>query len=172
MKMTMIGLRKIASAAVLSLGLLMGASAPSAAQEISPEHLALARQYVDLTRTSDYYMAEINRVAAATAKLLTQQNPDLTDSINEAINGIYESYKGQEGALYNEIARVYAVEFTQDELQQIIAFYETPVGKRITATRTTVEAGLVASVTVFRRNLGNEFPAKVRAVLREKGYNV
>lgn len=166
----MINLRKIATAALLAVTLV--SAAPAAAQEIPPEQLALARQYVDLTRTGDYYTAEMNRVAQATSKLLTQSNPDLTQQIIEAINATLETYRGQESTLYDQIARIYAVEFTIDELRQIIAFYESPVGKRITETRITLEAGLGAAIAVFRRNLGNEFPAKVRAVLRDKGYNV
>ena len=40
-------------------------------------------------------------------------------------------YKGKKDDLFNQFARVYATSFTQDELQQIVTFYDSPVGKKL-----------------------------------------
>src|SRR5689334_8728239 len=119
-------LGKWAAAAVVAAVLAVGAAAPALSQEIAPEQLALARKYVDLTNKAGIYEAILVQTAAQTSKLLTQQSPTNAQKIDDVIGKILETYKGKKDDLFNQFARVYAATFTQDELNQIVAFYQTP----------------------------------------------
>src|SRR4051794_31934884 len=79
MKMNLSRLSKWAATATLAAALAFGAVAPSLAQEIAPEALALARKYVDLTDKAGIYEAILAQTAAQTSKLLSQQSPDIAD---------------------------------------------------------------------------------------------
>ncbi len=41
-------------------------------------------------------------------------------------------------ALYDKLADIYMKEYTHDEIKEMIKFYESPVGKKITAKSTTI----------------------------------
>ena len=100
---------------------------------------------------------------------IVQQNPEITEQTNTAISKILEEYKGRKGELLDQFARVYAVRFTIPELQEIVAFYESPTGKKLAAANAEVNIDLQRVMQVFTNNVRPEFFAKVRAELREQG---
>ncbi len=100
--------KSIVAAATLAAALTFGAAAPSFAQEISPEQLAMARKYVDLTNKAQIFEAIGAMTAQQTSELLVQQNPGIETAINETIGKVLETRRGKGGDLYDQIARVYA----------------------------------------------------------------
>ena len=58
------------------------------------------------------------------------------------------------------------------ELQEIVDFYESPVGRKLVAANTTLNESLQTVMGVFETNLKTEFFAKVRAELRDAGHDI
>jgi hypothetical protein len=170
--MKMISTSRLMAAAALALSLTFGAAAPALAQEIPPEQMALARKYIDLTNKQGIFESILVQTASATSKLFTQSNPEIADKIDAVIGQVLETYRGKNDELFNQFARVYAVEFTTEELTQIVAFYESPAGQKLAEKGQTVNAGVRAVMKVFTNNFGTEFVSKVRAALKAAGYNV
>ena len=148
---------------------ILAVSAPAMAQEVPPEQLELARKYIDLTDRSAIYETTLVEIAIGTMRQIVQQNPEITEQTNTAISKILEEYKGRKGELLDQSARVYAVRFTIPELQEIVAFYESPTGKKLAAANAEVNIDLQRVMQVFTNNVRPEFFAKVRAELREQG---
>jgi len=163
-------LTKWAAMAVLALAMAFGAAAPALSQEIAPETLALARKYVDLTNKAQIYQAVLAKTADDTSKLLTPQNPDISDKIDATIGKVLETYKDKGDELYNQFARVYAATFTPDELKQMVDFYSTPTGQKLANSALTINQGIQKVMSVFTYNFGTEFVSKVRADLKAQGY--
>jgi hypothetical protein len=74
--------------------------------------------------------------------------------------------------LFNQIARIYAVTYTQEELQQIVAFYETPAGQKLADNAMAVNQDVGKVMQIYTSNFGTEFVREVRAALKAAGYNV
>jgi hypothetical protein len=145
------------------------AAVPAFAQEVPPEQLALARKYVDLTDRSAIYETTLVEIAIGSMRQIVQQNPEISDQTNAAISKILEEYKGRKGELMDQFARVYAVRFTIPELQEIVAFYESPTGTKLAAANAEVNTDLQRVMQVFTNNVRPEFFAKVRAELKAQG---
>ena len=165
-------LTKWAATAALAVSLAFGVVTPSLSQEISPDQLALARKYVDLTNKAQIFEAMLVTTAQQTSKLLSQHNPDIADKIDDVIGKILETYKGKNDDLFNQIARIYAVSFTQDELQQIVTFYQTPAGQKLATNAFDINRDAGKVMQVYAYNLGTEFVSKVRAELTAEGYKL
>ena len=165
-------LTKWLAMAVLAVAMALGVAAPALSQEIAPETLALARKYVDLTNKAQLYEAVLAQTAAQTSKLLSQQNPDITDKIDAAIGKILDQYKTKSDDLYNQFARVYATHFTADELKQMDDFYASPVGQKLAGSAIDVNDGIRKAMQVFTYNFGTECVTKVRAELKDQGYKL
>ena len=148
---------------------ILAVSAPAMAQEVPPEQLELARKYIDLTDRSAIYETTLVEIAIGTMRQIVQQNPEISEQTNTAISKILEEYKGRKGELLDQFARVYAVRFTIPELQEIVAFYESPTGRKLAAANAEVNIDLQRVMQVFTNNVRPEFFAKVRAELREQG---
>lgn len=163
----------IKRAVLLGMALFALAAAPVAAQdtELAPEHLALARKYIDLTDKSGLYELTLVQTAAQTMQILVRQNPEITKPVDDAITKTLDFYRGKKGDLMDQFARVYALAFNEDELKQIVAFYESPVGTKLAEANAQLNESLQSVMKVFEANLRTEFFAKVRAELKAAGFN-
>lgn len=158
-------------AAFLSLATAF-AAVPAGAQELAPEHLAMARKYIELTDKSGIYEVALVKTAVETMRTIITQNPEISKPVDDAITKTLEVYKGKKSDLLDQFARVYALNFTIEELQEIVAFYESPVGAKLATANATLNQSLQAVMQVFETNLRTEFFAKVRAELKAGGYDV
>jgi hypothetical protein len=156
-------------AAIMVAGLFGLTPAVSMAQEVAPEHLALAREYIDLTDRGGVFETSVVETGIETLQVISAQNPELFEPTNEAIGVVIGQYNGRKGELLDQFARVYAVRFSIDELKEIVAFYETPTGQKLSQANSELNTDLQRVMQVFNNNLKQEFLAKVRAELRSKG---
>ncbi len=156
------------AAIVLSLTM-FSVAAPAFAQEVSPDQLALARKYIDLTDKVDVFGTTIADIAAQTLGQILKLNPGLGQQATDAVTDVVKTYKAQRGQLMDQIARIYAQHFTSDELQQIVTFYSSPTGQKLASTPFDINQQLQKVMQLYRINLTTEFYAKVRAGLKAKG---
>ncbi|WP_240232950.1 DUF2059 domain-containing protein [Devosia lacusdianchii] len=167
--MTGVIVRSKALLAVALSALVLALSVPAFAQEVPPEQLALARKYIDLTDRAAVYETTLVEIAIGTMRQIVQQNPEISEQTDAAISKVLEEYKGRKGELLDQFARVYAVRFTIEELQEIVAFYESPTGQKLSAANSEANIDLQRVLQVFTTNVRPEFFAKVRADLRAQG---
>lgn len=170
--MTGVMTRAKALVAVALGAVLLAVVAPAMAQEVPPEQLALARKYVDLTDRAAVYEVTLVEIGIGTLRELTTQNPEIAKETDLAVGKVLEEYKDRKGELLDQFARVYAVRFTVEELQQIVDFYESPTGQKLAQANTEVNSDLQAVLQVFTNTTRTEFFAKVRAELRAQGFEV
>lgn len=167
----------IVVAALLSLSASAGLAVPAFAQEtpasqpqeVSPEAQALARQYIDLTDHGGIYETSIVRAGINTYQQLLPQNPEIAAPLNTAIETVIASYKDKKGDLFDQMARLYALTFSTEELQEIVDFYSTPTGAKLSKANATLNPSLQRIMNLFSVNLSKEFFAKVRAELKAQG---
>ena len=167
-------LRRFAAPVLLAVSLMAAGLSvpPSQAQEVAPEQLALARKYVDLTDSAGVYELTLLQMARQTFATFAPQNPQLEEQLKAAITRTIDALKPNKDELMNQFAIVYATSFTAEELQQIVAFYESPVGKKLTAKGVENNQATKAVMGVFTNNLGTEFVAKVKADMKAQGFTL
>lgn len=141
----------------------------ASAQELAPEHLALARKYVDLTDQAKIFETVVLRAGVQTMQVIVQQNPEISEQTSDAVGRTIASYVERKSELMDQFARVYAIRFDMDELRQILTFYDSEVGKKLTENNPAINKDLSIVMSVFQKNLQTEFFAKVKADLQEKG---
>lgn len=149
-----------------------GMSSAQAQQEISPEHLSAARSYIDLTDNANVYEITLIEIGLNVMRIIVQQDPSLADPVQVAIQTAFDEYEERKAELYNQFARIYAMRFTQEELETILEFYNTEVGKKLLANNVTINQDMQLVLRVWEENTQREFLARVRTILRDEGYSV
>ena len=152
--------------------LLLALAMPAIAQEVAPENLAMARKYVDLTDKAAIYETTLVETAIEAMRQIVQQNPEIAKQTDAAISKVLEDYKGHKSDLLDQFARVYAIRFSLEELQQIVDFYSSPTGMKLAAANGEVNTDLQRVLQVFTNTVKQEFFAKVRAELRANGVEI
>jgi hypothetical protein len=70
------------------------------------------------------------------------------------------------GEMINLVAPIYAKHFSHDEIKQLIAFYESPIGRRLIAE----QPGIATESMAVGQQWGQKLAARMMQKLREKGY--
>lgn len=147
-------------------------AAPLVAQELAPEQLELAREYVDLTDRSQVFEVAVVQTGIDTMRTLVSQNPEVVNELDEAISDVIKSYRPRKGELLDQFARIYALRFTVEELQKIVDFYSSDVGRKLSKENFEANQQLSVVLSIFQQNLRIEFLAQVRATLKERGIDI
>ncbi|WP_246160245.1 DUF2059 domain-containing protein [Aureimonas fodinaquatilis] len=106
---------------------------PSQAQEVSPSHLAAARQAVDAIDTTEQFDQILLNAATQIKAELIVNNPNLQSEISAMVDDNAIALAPRRADLENEIARIYAKMFTEQELREIAQFYDSEAGRKLIA---------------------------------------
>ena len=110
------------------------AAAPAAASAVKPEAEALVRRYlaaVHFERTMDVMQAAMLPVIAAQS---AKANPNLTAADQQMLVEVVRRVMREKmmPKMIERMVPIYAQTFTLSELQAMVAFYESPLGRSIT----------------------------------------
>lgn len=164
--------QKIRQAIMALAATIVLVASPVTAQEISPEHLDLARKYVELTDRAAVFEVTVVRTGVEVLRLLTPQNPEIATDIDTAVGDTIKTYIERKGELTDQFARVYAQRLTMEELREIVAFYESEVGQKLSRENFDANNQLQQVLGLFQRNISSEMLSQVRATLKERGFDV
>ncbi len=72
--------------------------------------------------------------------------------------------------LSDEMAMLYATHFTEQELKAILAFYQSPVGKKLLVEQPTVVDASMRFAQDWANKLSDQVIAKMREELKKRGH--
>jgi hypothetical protein len=137
-------LSKIVAATGLVAGLAL-AGAPAHAQQpatkqatplkpASPAALAAAKEILAMKNANAMYVNAVPNVVEQTKNALLQSNLNYQKDLNEVAVIVAKNLAGKEKEIGEGMAQIYANEFTEQELKDLVTFYKTPLGQKLLAT--------------------------------------
>ena len=99
--------------------------------EPSLDQLELARKLIDLTGTSRTFDELLPNIADKAKTTFIRGNPQMQLGIIDMVDKVALELVERRGELNNELARTWALAFTKEELQQLIDFYSSDLGKKL-----------------------------------------
>ena len=126
----------ILSAACLALGLALTA-VPAAAQQPkppSPAAIAAAREILAMKRADAIYANAVPGLVQKTKDQLLQNNLNYQKDLNEVAVIIAKNLAGREQEIGEGMSKIYAAEFSEQELKDLVTFYKSPLGQKLLTT--------------------------------------
>ncbi|WP_274424456.1 DUF2059 domain-containing protein [Chelativorans sp. YIM 93263] len=155
-------LAKRARLAVFAIGVSFAAvSLPAGAQDVSDSHLQAARAAVDAIEATTRYDEILPDAAQRLKSELIQQNPNMVDVIESTVNEQALELAGRRGDLETEAALAYAQVFSEDELNQIAEFYNSPAGQKLLSDGPIVTREVREAAEIWRRGVIRDLSAGV-----------
>lgn len=108
--------------------------APTPAPQLPPEHVALARQVVEISGASASFDNVIPAFIEQAKALFLPTNPDLGRQFNEVGESLRGEFQPRVNELIQAISVSYAQRFTVEELRRILAFYQSAEGQKLVRT--------------------------------------
>ncbi len=146
-------------------------SQPARAQEPSAAAAALGREVVELKGGINMFDTVIDGVIEHHRRTLLQLDPNLDKDLDVVAKQLRTDYVGRRTEIRAEIGRAYASQFTEPELRQIIAFYKTPLGKKLIDAEPKAIDEATKRVDVWATKFADEVMAKIKAEMKKKGHN-
>jgi len=158
-------------AAAIAFGL--GAfGTPGRAQEASPGALAAAKELVEVKGATSMFDPLIPGVIETAKNAFLRTNPGLSKDLNEVAAQLRTEYAAKRSEIGVEVARTYATSFTEKELRDTVAFYKTPLGKKLMEVEPRVMEQSMTRVQNWAEKFSDDMVARVRVEMRKKGHNL
>ena len=166
--MTLIGnfIRTVAVAAAL-------AALPASslmAQEISPSHLAAALDVIHATAAAASFDTRLPQLANEVTNRLIRARPDLHQEIADTVQAVALKLVVRRKELDQDVARVYAKAFSEDELKAIAAFLKSPAGQKYQTDGPAVFRDTLQALQSWSDRVGAELLDKTKEELKKQGH--
>jgi len=165
-------IRSSLRAAVLAFGLLVGFAAAATAEEVTESHLQAAVAAVQAAKTSRGFDNMLPLMAQATQNRLIRMRPDQHVLIGQVVDAEALALVSRRAELDNDVARIWAKYFSEDELNAITAFYKSPAGSKLAEIGPKVVNETLQSVKGWSDRVGEELFEKSREALKKKGVDL
>ena len=103
-------------------------------KQASPAALAAAREILTMKNASAMYQSAVPNIVEQTKNVLLQSNLNYQKDLNEVAVIVAKNLAGREKEIGEGMAQVYANEFTEQELKDLVTFYKSPLGQKLLST--------------------------------------
>jgi len=144
-------------------------SVAASAEEPTPAALNYANQIVvdigvkgSIDQVVPGMLGQLERRVAAT-------RPELKDALHETLLAIEPEFVKTEQSVVADLAKFLASEMTEQELKDVAAFYESPVGKKFTATGSALSEEVRKLGSAWSQQLSTDILTRAREEMKKKG---
>src|SRR5947209_2424190 len=109
------------------------AAAP-ALKPATPAALAAAKEILAMKNAGAMYASAVPNIVDQTKNALVQSNLNYQKDLNEVAVIVAKNLAGREQEIGDGMAKIYANEFTEQELKDLVTFYKSPLGQKLLAT--------------------------------------
>jgi hypothetical protein len=160
------------ASAVVVLTMPAQAQAPRPPAQPSANAILLAKEIITAKGANKMYEPVIVEVVDRTKGVLLQTNPMLSRDLNEIAARLKTEYAPRVGEILNEVAKMYASRFTEAELKDVLAFYKSPVGRKVITQEPVILDQSAGNVNEWANKLADEVISKFRNEMRRRGKEI
>jgi hypothetical protein len=147
------------------------AAAPAAPAKpnLTPTAMLLAKELIDVKGAASAYDPLVNGVIEYHKNFYLQTNPTLQNDLNAVAQKLSGDLAPRKAEMQQELTRIYASHFTEAELKEALAFYKTPLGKKLIAEEPKALEESMKAADDWSRQFATEVDAKFRAEMQKRG---
>lgn len=165
------------SAAVVFLGPASVAFAQTAAPQTSqsqlkppsPASVASAKEILAMKNASAMYGSAVPNIVQRAKDSLLQNNLNYQKDLNEVALTIAQSQVGREKEIGEQMARIYATDFTEQELKDLVTFYKSPLGAKLLAQEPRSIQASIGAMNSWAQAFAEEVEKMFRVEMRKRG---
>jgi uncharacterized protein len=171
------------SAAGLALGLALTgpavaqqpkapAAAAPALKEATPAAIAAAKEILAMKNANAMYANAVPNLVEQTKNTLMQSNLNYQKDLNEVALIVAKNLAGREKEIGEGMAKIYANEFTEQELKDLVTFYKSPLGLKLLATEPRAIQFSMAYMNQWAQVFAEVVNGQFRAEMKKRGKEI
>jgi hypothetical protein len=165
---------KIVPAACLAFALALGAVPATAQQQAAPSapsaaSVAAAREILKLKNASAMYANAVPGMVEKVKGTLISQNLNYQKDLNELAPIVAKQLAGREQEIGDGMVGVYAGEFTEQELKDLVTFYKSPLGQKLITNEPKAINLSMQVMNAWAQNFSEVVATAFRAEMKKRG---
>jgi uncharacterized protein len=144
----------------------------AAAQQPSAGALSAAKELLSVKGAMKIYDPLVNGIVERAKLVFLRTNPMLGKDLNEVAASLRAEYAARIGEVVNETARLYAVRFSEQELKDALAFYKSPLGRKLVAEEPGLAEQSMKWAGAWADKLSEEIVGRMRADMKKRGHEI
>jgi len=161
---------RIAPAVALACHLFAGAAL---AQQPSAAAITLGRELVEAKGANAMFEPIMIGMIEQTKAALLQTNPQLAKDLNDVATQLRNEFAPRRTEIVTEAGKYYAAAFTEAELKDLVAFYKSPLGKKMQEREPAILDQTFNFVQQqWGPRVGEEVMNRFLAEMKKKGHNL
>ena len=178
-------LSRILSAAGLAVGLAL-TGAPAGAQQKngpaapaavplkpgSPAAIAAAKEILAMKNAAAMYANAVPNLVQQTKNVLLQSNLNYQKDLNEVAEIVAKNLAGREKEIGDGMAQVYANEFTEQELKDLVTFYKSTLGQKLLASEPRAIQFSMSYMNQWAQQFAETINGQFRAEMKKRGKDI
>ena len=175
-------LSRILSAAGLAMGFALTAipaeaqqkNAPAATplKAASPAALAAAKEILTMKNASAMYANAVPNLVQQTKNVLLQSNLNYQKDLNEVAEIVAKNLAGREKEIGDGMAQVYANEFTEQELKDLVTFYKSTLGQKLLSNEPRAIQFSMSYMNQWAQQFAETINGQFRAEMKKRGKDI
>jgi uncharacterized protein len=160
---------------LIAVGLPAGAQQPAPApalKQASPAAIAAAKELLAMKNASAMYASAVPNIVHKTKDALLQNNLNYQKDLNEVEIIVAQHLAGREKEIGEGMAQVYANEFTEQELKDLVTFYKSPLGQKLILNEPRAISFSMSYMSQWAQNFAEQVNAEFRAEMRKRGKQI
>lgn len=157
----------------MALALAMfGLAGTAQAQQPSAASIAIAKELLVLKGANQMYDPVFIGVIEKTKYTFLQTNPALSKDLNEVAVKLRAEFEPQLQGLMQEVAKMYASHFTEQELKDALAFYKSPLGAKLIVNEPKILDESMNYAADWANKLADKVMVRMREEMKKRGHNL
>jgi hypothetical protein len=161
-------------AAGAALGLMLGVAAAQtpAAKPPSAAALGYAKEILLAKNVVAIYQGAVPGLVQRTKDVLLQSNLNYQKDLDEVALKVVKDLAGREKEIGEEMARIYATSFTEQELKELATFYKSPLGTKVILQEPAAFNQARQYMDQWAQKFAEEINGKFRAEMKKRGKEI
>jgi hypothetical protein len=171
--------------AALSVGLALGlasAAMPAYAQQpaataaplkpATPAAIGYAKEILVMKNASAMYAGAIPNMVQRVKDSVLQNNLNYQKDLNEVSIVVAQNLAGREKEIGEQMAKIYASDFTEQELKDLVTFYKSPLGQKLLTQEPKSIQASMSFMQSWAQQFSEEVNGQFRAEMRKRGKEI
>jgi hypothetical protein len=161
-----------AKRAALVAAVVLAFAMPATAQQPSAAALTAAKELIEIKGAEKFFQPITRGVIEQTKNLFLQTNPTLAKDLNEVSASLMVELAPRHSEVVDEIVRYYAMQFTEQELKDLTAFYKSPLGKKALEIEPRIMDQTMNFAQEWSRRFSEVVISRMRAEMKKRGHDI
>jgi hypothetical protein len=138
----------------------------------SPAAIAAAKEILAMKNASAMYAAAVPNLVEQTKNALLQSNLNYQKDLNEVAIIVAKTLAGREKEIGEGMAQVYANEFTEQELKDLVTFYKSPLGQKLLSSEPRAIQFSMSYMNQWAQQFAEVINGQFRAEMKKRGKDI